>query len=136
MPRIEAPAELDQLESLLGFVTGFLQERGVRTDRIPPVRLAVEEALVNVFNYAYPDGKGAVELRIDTQEDGDIVLEIVDWGVPFDMVSAPEPDLNEDVDHRKVGGLGLVLIRKMAKKVRYLRKDQRNKLTLIFDGRA
>ena len=98
------------------------------------VELATEEALINIIHYAYPERAGEVEIRY--RKDGDTVLklEIMDNGIPFDPLSLSEPDLAANLSDRKVGGLGVMLIREMAAEVRYRRDGDANVLTLIFQN--
>jgi anti-sigma regulatory factor (Ser/Thr protein kinase) len=99
--------------------------------KIQKIELAVEEALVNIFNYAYPDGPGEVEVNCRADHDH-FLIEIVDSGIPFDMTSLPDPDLAANVDDREIGGLGIFLIKKMADEVKYGREAGRNILSLAI----
>jgi len=86
--------------------------------------------LVNVINYAYPDKYGNIEITYEVKEDKRFVVEIVDWGIPFDPLSLPKPDVEAPMEKRKVGGLGVYLIRTIMDEVNYRRDQNRNILTL------
>jgi hypothetical protein len=62
MVRMELPATLDNLTPLIQFVSTCAAEKGFSKKKLQ-IELATEEALVNIFNYAYPDHKGDVEVR-------------------------------------------------------------------------
>ncbi len=59
------------------------------------------------------------------------MIEIIDWGLPFDPLSKPVPDIKAPAQERTIGGLGIYLIRKVMDEVKYRRDAGRNILTLI-----
>ena len=121
---------MESLERLMQFVSTFAEENGFSQKRMQELELATEEALVNIFHYAYPDGKGDVEVSCVMEDDTLLVIEILDRGVPFDVGSFSEPDLSPNIAERKIGGLGIFLIRKMADQIKYRRDGEKNILTL------
>jgi serine/threonine-protein kinase RsbW len=137
MSELRLPAKTENLQKLMRFVSGFAKEEGFTPKTIQQIELATEEALVNIFNYAYPDDEtGEVEVRCRMEDQPSLVIDILDTGKPFDIQSVPEPDLTLDVSERKVGGLGIYLIKKMVSRVHYRREGQSNILTLIIDKRS
>ena len=115
------------------FVVTSAKDAGLPAKRVQEVELAVEEALVNIINYAYPEqDKGDMEVKCGLDDQGRLLIEIRDRGVPFDVSSYSEPDLNANISEREIGGLGIFLIRKMADKVHYMRDGEENVLTLII----
>lgn len=129
---MKAPATLDSLEKLMHFVSGFAGDHGFSKNRISEIQLATEEALLNIFQYAYPgEHKGEVEVTCEMKSDSELNLRILDNGIPFDILSLSEPDLACPLPDRKIGGLGCYLIRKMADQVHYSRQGNINILTLL-----
>jgi anti-sigma regulatory factor (Ser/Thr protein kinase) len=94
------------------------------------IELASEEALVNIFHYAYPSKKGDVEIVCYPVTDDRFTIEIIDSGIPFNLLSAGEPVITSDLHKRKVGGLGIFLIRKVVDNIEYRREKDKNILTL------
>jgi len=114
------------------FVSGFAGDHGFSKNRIAEIQLATEEALLNLFQYAYPgEHKGEVELTCEMKSDSELNIRIFDTGIPFDILSLSEPDLSCPLPDRKIGGLGCYLIRKMADEVHYRRQGDANILTLL-----
>lgn len=114
------------------FVSGFAGDHGFSKEKIFDIQLATEEALLNIFQYAYPgEHKGEVEVTCEMQGDSELTIRILDTGVPFDILSLSEPDLACPLPDRKIGGLGCYLIRKMADDVHYRRQGDTNILTLV-----
>jgi len=114
------------------FVSGFAGDHGFSKNRISDIQLATEEALLNIFQYAYPgEHKGEVEVACEMKSDSELNIRIFDTGIPFDIRSLSEPDLSCPLPDRKIGGLGCYLIRKMADEVHYRRQGDANILTLL-----
>lgn len=132
MTSIKLPAMIEHLEKLLGFVSEHVKEQGFTSDMLKKIELASEEALVNVFNYAYPDKHdGEVEVSCGLDDNNRFVIEIMDSGTPFNPLSLSEPNLTEDVSERPIGGLGIHLIKKMMDEIEYRREGNNNILSLI-----
>jgi len=107
------------------------QIQGFARKKIGEIELAAEEAWVNICNYAYPEQSGDVEV-IGKADDNNFIIEIIDSGIPFDITALSDPNITDDVDERKIGGLGVFLMKKMADEVRYRRENDRNVVELIF----
>src|SRR4030042_114151 len=132
MDGMKAPATLHSPEKLMHLVSGFAGDHGFSKTRIPEIQLATEEALLNIFQYAYPgEHKGEVEVTCEMKSDSELNLRILDNGIPFDILSLSEPDLACPLPDRKIGGLGCYLIRKMADQVHYSRQGDTHILTLL-----
>jgi len=114
------------------FVSGFAGDHGFSTKKICDIQLATEEALLNIFQYAYPgEQKGDVEVTCEMMSDSELNIRILDTGIPFDILSLSQPDLACPLPDRKIGGLGCYLIRKMADDVQYRRQGDTNILNLL-----
>jgi anti-sigma regulatory factor (Ser/Thr protein kinase) len=91
--------------------------------------VAVEEAVTNVCRHAYREASGEVRLRL-RRSAGALVVEVEDDGPSFDPLSHPEPDVNAPLAERSIGGLGILMIRKLVDEVSWRREDGRNVLTM------
>ncbi len=118
----EIPVVSERLETLMSGA-GFSPEAVLDT------QLAVEEAITNVIVHGYKQ-KGN-EIRIACQLiDGAIVIRITDSAPPFNPLSLPTPDLDSDVNERRIGGLGIYLIRRVMDGVEYAYEGGNNVFTL------
>ena len=117
-------------------ITEFLQEcadySGLDPKKKFGLLLAIEEAFVNVCNYAYPDHKGLIEVSCDKVDDS-LVVEISDKGIPFNILLLPDPDISLDIADREIGGLGGYFIRSFTDSVSYRREDEKNILRLVVN---
>ncbi len=120
-------AEVPRLSS---FVKEFLGRLEIDGRTASGMRLALEEAVVNVINYAYPQGeKGEISVQADSNGK-EVRFTIADAGVPFDPTAMMEPDTTLDAQSRPIGGLGILLSRRLMDSVSYSRKNGQNVLSL------
>jgi len=130
---IRTVAKLANLYPLLGFVTSCARRHGADQERVREIELVMEELLVNIFNYAYPDREGDVTILCRPADDGRLLVEIADDGVPFNILTRAEPDRDIGIEERSIGGLGIFFVRRLVPEIGYRREDGRNILTLTID---
>lgn len=95
------------------------------------IRLAVEEAVVNVVDYAYQDGEGWLEAETAINAEGSVLSLIIrDAGVPFNPLEKADPDLSLSAEERGIGGLGIFLCKQLMDNVSYVYQDGCNVLTM------
>ena len=128
---ITMEAALPNLQQALAFVDEALEQMDCPMKRQMQVDLAVEEAFVNVANYAYGDKTGPVTLSVRPEEEtGSCVIRMVDGGVPFNPLDREDPDLSLPAEKRAIGGLGIFMVKKNMDEVDYAYKDGQNILTM------
>jgi serine/threonine-protein kinase RsbW len=127
---IKVPAKIDYLHQCIDFVAACAKQQGLDKRSIDRLELAADEALVNIFNYAYQDYCGDVEISCMIDHDKLFVIEISDSGIPFNILDVPDPELSADIDDRKIGGLGIFMIKKIIDDVQYRREAGKNYLTI------
>jgi len=117
--------------AVLDFVTEAAGAAGLHPARLLHLQLAVEEVVVNICTYAYQVPPATVTIGTSVVA-GRFLVEITDRGVPFDPCTAPDPDCAADLAHRPVGGLGILLARRMMDEVHYRRDRDQNILTMAI----
>ena len=121
------PRQVGQLSSFIKDVMGKVQ---LDSKKASEIRLAVEEAVVNVMEYAYPAGTEG-DVTVAAMYDGHRVKFIIsDAGVAFDPTKATDADTSLSAEDRPIGGLGILLVRRLMDSTNYERVDGRNILTL------
>ena len=128
---IKLSAEINNLRTLIDYVSNSAGEKGFASDKISKIELATEEVFVNICNHAYKGEKGDVEVTCSFDGEERFVVEIVDSGPPFDMLSSKNPDITSDISERSVGGLGLLFIKQIMDEVTYKRENDKNILSLV-----
>ncbi len=96
------------------------------------LNLALEEALVNSIQYAYPKGvEGTITLLANYEANNRMLcFTLIDQGTPFDPTAVSEADTTLALEDRPIGGLGIFLIRQIMDKMEYQYADGSNCLYL------
>ncbi|MGM0414695.1 MAG: ATP-binding protein [Bacillota bacterium] len=134
MPKLKVPAVKKNLDKMIDFVTDGLNELDIKEkDKyISKIRLACEEALVNIISYAYEEEIGQVEIAYSYNEaNNEFKIELTDAGTAFNPLEKPDPDTSLPLEEREIGGLGIFMIKKIMDKVSYKREDGKNTLKMI-----
>ena len=122
-------ATKDKLYEVLDAVDALLTEHECDPAVQTQIEISLEELFVNIVMYAYPTGEGEVEVRA-VVDAGIASITLIDEGIPFNPLEQPAPtDLNQPAKKRKVGGLGIYMMKKQMDDVNYEYRDGRNVLT-------
>ena len=116
-------------------IASFVEEMGAREDwpfeLIFKVNLVLEELGINIMDYGHDEGEHEFEIFVNSDEEA-ITIEVVDDGRPFDPLNdAPKVDIESSVQDRRVGGLGLHIVRTTMDELSYKREQGKNHLTLV-----
>ena len=108
----------------------FLHRQTCGPQALYQAQLAAEEIGTNIIKYGYDDQlEHRITLRVECRGDS-IRLQMLDDGHPFDARQVPEPDLGQSLDERQPGGWGISLVRRLARRMDYERRDGVNVLTI------
>lgn len=128
--RIVLPNDTQEVPKLNAFVEEVCQTVGFDDMANMQIKVAVEEAVVNVMKYAYPPGMhGDVTIEA-ASNDVRLKFTIIDSGAPFDPTVQSEVDTTLAAKDRKIGGLGIHIMRQNMDSINYERIDNLNVLTL------
>ena len=124
------PNDVQEVPKLAAFVDEICEAAGMDMATAMQMNLAIEEAVVNVMEYAYPAGtKG--EVRIEAQvHDTYVEFTLSDDGMPFNPTEKGEVDTTLSAEERSIGGLGIMLVKHYMDSVIYKYVDSQNVLTL------
>jgi anti-sigma regulatory factor (Ser/Thr protein kinase) len=122
-------ADLGEVPGIMDFIAGLIQDFSEKTTY--DIKLACEEILVNIASYAYPDGAGQLVVQWENDTDNHKVrFKFADSGIPFNPLLREAPDLTVPMKERKIGGLGIMMVRQRMDSVEYEYKDGKNILTV------
>ncbi|MEG1615953.1 MAG: SpoIIE family protein phosphatase [Bacteroidales bacterium] len=119
--------EISKIET---FVEEIGEQMQLSMQVIMNINLALEEAIANIIMYAYPKVKDQEIILFATHKENELIFLITDSGVPFDPTQVAEADILAPLEERNVGGLGIMLIRKIMNEITYQRIDGTNQLRL------
>lgn len=115
----------------MAFVDESLEEAGCSMKAQIQIDVAVEEVFVNIAQYAYAPGTGEAVIRVETEKNpGTVEIVFIDSGVPFNPLAVKEPDVTLSALDRKIGGLGIFMVKKSMDDVTYEYVDKKNILTI------
>lgn len=118
---------------MVDFVAALAESAGLDSRRLAHLRIAVEEIALNICDHAYGGGEGRLGISVGGDAER-LVTELVDDGPPFDPGAAPKPTLDDAVDRRAVGGLGVFLVQRLMDEFRYRRDEGSNVVTLVVSS--
>ena len=122
-------ARMEDLDEMMAFVDGQLEEYGCPAKVQIQIEVAVEEIFVNIASYAYTPETGPATVRMRIQDDV-AVITFIDSGVPYDPLAKPDPDVTLSAEERPIGGLGIYLVKKSMDSVSYNYESGKNVLQL------
>ncbi len=127
---IVLPNDTQEVPRLNAFVEDVCETVGFEENVTMQIKVAVEEAVVNVMEYAYPPGqRGDVSIEA-VSNDVRLKFTIIDSGRPFDPTVQSEVDTTFSAEEREIGGLGIHIMRQNMDSINYERIDNLNVLTL------
>lgn len=95
------------------------------------LRLAVEEPIQNIADYAYPED-GPLDVEISRNGEDSVEITLIDFGQPFNPLEQSAPDLTLSVENREIGGLGIFLTKQIMEDLSYSNEGGRNILKLKY----
>ena len=122
--------KVSEITKLNAFVKSATTALNIENELANRIKLAVEEAVTNIIDYAYPvDTEGTISVTIEADK-GCIRFIITDSGAEFDPTSVSKADTTLTVDDRPIGGLGVFLVRNLMDSINYERVDGKNVLRM------
>ena len=109
----------ENLSDIREFIDSLVRKAGVSPEVIEDIILAVDEACTNIIKHSYkyfPDGEIIVKIKYSENK---ILITITDHGEHFQPHKITKPDLQEYYKHKKVGGLGMYLMKTLMDDVKY-----------------
>ncbi len=132
MNNLKFPANVELVDKMIDPIVSALREIDVEHKKIYQVNLALEEILVNIAKYAYPDNQGIIDISYEMSEDNKkLKIVIKDKGTEFNPLEKEDPDLEASVENRKIGGLGIYIVKNIMDDIKYQRINNENVLELI-----
>ena len=135
MKELMIEATPENVEKVIEFIDGMLEEYGCGVKEQMAIDVAVDELFSNIAHYAYNPETGYATVRVDVKNDP-LAVEItfIDNGVPYDPLAKADPDTTLSLEERQIGGLGIFIVKKTMDAVNYEYKDGKNILTIKKNG--
>lgn len=105
---------------------------GLSPARLDDAELCLDELVTNVIRYAWEDPSGhEVAVRVE-RTPSELTITVEDDGRPFDPRTSPAPAIPRSLDEAIPGGRGLMLVKALAPRLDYERRDAKNRVTIGF----
>ena len=131
MKELTVDAKPVSLREIKDFISAMLEMADCPQATRNQIYIVVDEVFANIANYAFENEEGSVTVRFEIESEPQaVVLTFLDDGVPFDPLEAEEPDISLKAKERKIGGLGILMMRRLMDEVSYEYSDGKNVLTL------
>jgi sigma-B regulation protein RsbU (phosphoserine phosphatase) len=128
---LSIPNRFDEIDTVNGAFNTFAEEEGLETRVRRKMNLVFDELLSNIVSYAHDDNRDhTIEVKVELSADK-LTVTVIDDGKPFNPFVLAAPDTGQSVEERKVGGLGVHLVRNVMDEVSYHRRTDRNVVILI-----
>ncbi len=128
--KLVLPNDIATIPQLNEFIDTVAEEVGLDMSLTMSLNLAIEEAVVNVMDYAYSEGqRGDVDIEVTADQQW-LTFVISDTGIAFDPTAKEDVDTTLSAEERPIGGLGIFLVRQLMDVIDYKREGDKNVLTL------
>lgn len=130
MKRLRVAANMDNFLECMTFIESQLKLAKLDKQNTLKTLTASEELVVNVISYAYPNGEGEIEIVFEDLRDKVLIM-IIDNGKEFNPLQKDTNKIDNSIEDREPGGLGILMVKKLVDQIEYEHKDGQNQLTII-----
>ena len=132
MNNYQVEAKMELIDQMINPIISSLEEIKVDHKKIYQINLALEEILVNISKYAYPGNEGVIDISFEISDNPkQLRVVIKDKGKDFNPLEKEDPNLDASVEKRKIGGLGIYIVKNMVDDIKYQRLNNENILEFI-----
>ena len=131
MKELTVEARPESIPQIIEFVDGELDGLDCPVKTKTQIDIAIDELCSNIARYAYDGESGEMTVAVEGESaPGTVSISFRDEGKPFNPLESEDPDVTLSARERRVGGLGIFLVRKSMDDVRYEYRDGKNILTI------
>lgn len=133
MNEITVKALVDNLGTVTNFVDDFLDSCDCPMKVQMQIDIAIDEIFSNICHYAYGDSVGEATIRVEFEDASArkaVALTFIDEGVPYNPLEKEDPDTTLSAEDRKIGGLGIYMVKKNMDEMEYEYSEGKNILSM------
>lgn len=121
MRSLDLDVNIDELHKLNKFIEDIIQKKDFQID------LIIEEVFANIVSYSETDF-----IRVNAEfVDSTLTVEFIDNGIEFNPLLKEDPKTPDNIEDAEIGGVGIVLIKKMADELDYHYLNGENHLKIV-----
>ena len=131
MKELTISATVENIETVTNFVNEQLEALECPMKAQVQIDIAIDELFGNIAHYAYNPEIGQATVRVEVVEEPlSVIITFIDKGVPYDPLKQADPDITLSAEERKIGGLGIYMVKKSMDEIIYEYKDGQNILKI------
>lgn len=131
MRELTVDAIIENIEKVTDFVNEELEKLDCPMKAQIQIDVAIDELFGNIAHYAYNPKVGPATIRVEVVQDPmAVVLTFIDHGIPYDPLAKEDPDIKLSAEERKIGGLGIYMVKKSMDEITYEYKAGQNILRI------
>ena len=131
MKEMTIAATVENIDVVTDFVNEQLEALDCPMKAQMQIDIAIDELFGNIAHYAYSPEVGEATVRVEVLEEPlSVVISFIDGGIPYDPLSAPDPDTTLALEERAIGGLGIFMVKKSMDEITYRYEGGKNILTI------
>lgn len=123
--------KMENIMDMLSFIEEFEEEHQFPVEFKQKLVIVGDELFSNIIKYGYQNNGGDIFVRLLFNEDkNEFAMTIIDKGVAFNQLEVKEKEVGTDIQKQKIGGLGLLIVKKIMDEYAYDRVNEKNILVL------
>ena len=121
-------ASIEEWDNVSAFIERKSTEAGIAQPGRMKLLISAEEIFSNIANYAYKE-PGNADITVAA---GGGMFKVIfeDSGIEYNPLEKEDPDITLSAEERKIGGLGIFIVKKSMDLVKYERKGNKNIFTM------
>ncbi|MBQ6173511.1 MAG: ATP-binding protein [Clostridia bacterium] len=132
MKELTLEARLDNIPRATAWIDEALEALDCPMKAQMQIDVALDEIFSNIARYAYAPGTGDATMRFDFDEGSGLAeVTFIDAGTPYNPLENDDPDVSLPAEERRIGGLGIFLVKKTMDELRYRHENGKNILSLF-----
>lgn len=131
MKELMIDATVENIEKVTDFVNEQLEAFDCPMKSQTQIDIAIDELFGNIAHYAYNPDVGPATVRVEVTDDPiTVIITFIDHGIPYDPLKKEDPNITLSAEERKIGGLGIYLVKKSMDDISYEYKNGQNILKI------
>ena len=131
MKELTVAAEIKNLSTVTAFVDAELERAGCPKKKQFQIDVVIDEIFSNICLHAYAHESGSATVQFEILEDENTAsITFVDSGKPFNPLTTEDPDVSLALSDRRIGGLGIFMVKKTMDSVQYEFLHGQNRLNI------
>ena len=123
--------KMENIQEMLAFVKDFCEKHEFQEEFCSNLLVVGDELFSNIVKYGYENKGGELFVRLLFNEDQkEFVLTVIDKAPAFNQLEVNNSIVGDNVSEQKIGGLGILIVKKIMSQYAYDRINGKNILVL------